>query len=121
MVKSSCFLWLHHVHVQSHAFRMVNRQTDESRIIRFRDISSSGKTKLSHVTDNVFKNALNPPRAADPVIETLPRDEKDKNRKLPSIWTVVVKTFGGYYCIGGLHNLVYTLLLFVSPILLKYV
>ena len=44
---------------------MVNRQSDQSRIIRFRDISSSGKTKLSHITDNVLKNAINPPRAED--------------------------------------------------------
>ena len=99
---------------------MVDRDLDESKLIRFHEISSSGKTKLSHITDNVFKNALNPPTATDPTFEGISPSLKSEHKKrLPSVWRVIIKTFGLYYCMGGLHNLIYTLLLFVSPVILK--
>lgn len=99
---------------------MVNRDLDESKLIRYHEISSSGKTKLSHITDNVFKNALNPPTATDPAFDRFSSSLKhERKKRLPSIWRAIVKTFGFYYCVGGLHNFIYTLLLFVSPVILK--
>ena len=45
--------------------------------------------------------------------------KKSKKQKLPSIWNVIVKVFGPYYMIGGLNNLMYVLVTFLGPQLLK--
>jgi hypothetical protein len=39
---------------------------------------------------------------------------------LPSVWRTVCKTFGWYYAIGGVYKLVYDLISFVSPLLLRF-
>jgi hypothetical protein len=44
---------------------------------------------------------------------------KAKKQKQPSVWKTVVRTFGPYYMLGGIFKLVYDLITFVNPILLK--
>ena len=45
--------------------------------------------------------------------------QRRSSDRLPSFWRVVANTFGSYYMLGGLFFVLYTIINFISPALLK--
>ena len=42
-----------------------------------------------------------------------------KKTRQPSIWRAIIRTFGGYFAIGGVFKLCYDLITLISPQILK--
>ena len=53
--------------------------------------------------------------------ESLLQPPKSRERKPrePSVWMAVVRTFGPYYLLGGLYKLIYDLITFINPLVLR--
>ena len=45
----------------------------------------------------------------------------DRKIPRPSVWRVVCRTFGPFYAVGGVYKLIYDLISFVSPLILRLV
>jgi hypothetical protein len=42
-----------------------------------------------------------------------------KSKKEPSVWRTLLRTFGPYYLLGGSFKLVYDMITFVNPMILR--
>jgi len=77
---------------------------------------------------NVKEGKPNPPPPPHPPLHPPPTSSSNvkyqvpprKKSRQPSAWHAICRTFGFYYAIGGLYKLIYDLISFVSPLLLRY-